>query len=999
MNNSWAFIDNYGVTSMDFLHPKVRDLIDSRNWTLSSIQRLSMKDLVSGHDRVLVSPTGSGKTEAAILPLASRFMNEGWEGLSILYITPLRALNRDIDRRLGEMLEPLGISVGLRHGDTSQKERTKQSKNPPNLLITTPETAQIMLLGSRLRRHLSGLNAVILDEVHDLASSERGAQLLVGLERIAEYCPDSFQRIGLSATVGNPNETAKWLSKDAIPIIGPSPRSTQVVVHREAPTPSDEAESVVWASSPHSVAAHRRLAKSLSEEYPALVFVNSRNAAESVSQRLRSLNENILLGVHHGSLAAETRKKMEDGLRNGELNAIVCTSSLELGIDIGSIKRVHQIQSPRAVDRLLQRMGRAEHVIGGTGRGELLAWETDEVAEGAVIARRAMAGELEGVEWRNNPGIVAANQFLQMSIERGVVPVDLATKIVGRCSIFKDWDRENSVSLLRVLSDRWMLNFVDNPLDSDVTSWPRKLWFELSERTDGDAPSERPSWEIEHSDIDKIRWRNQLIKGLPDILKNGWFSPSGRLGRNRVDHISMIPDELSYRVRDAVGRGVLGSVDEAFVLSLGGEEDGGKRKSRTFVMAGRTWQIVDADPDQEEILVIPIKDSGEVPVWSGELPPVPMEVAKEVGVLRRSIAVAIGAMEDDVRDLEDYPLSDDALNHLISTVTEHYDSSGVIPDDRTVTVSESDGAVIVNTCRGSRVNETLGHFLQAMGSLKDGKMGRSTIDPYRVSLQVPSLNPSDVVKLLLETPPSSVPSIMWMTIPNGRAIRWRVVQVARKMGILEKGTDPRKVNLEGLMQRYRGTPVIEESLEKLFHERMDIEGTQDLLREISNGDVRVFHTPPGRLGRSPRAEMDLLLPAWSDIEIRERLETRLLNERAVLICLNCHGKKRRRVERIVVVEPCSTCGGTMLACAQERMEKSLMDRIESTDQKISGKVQRNAELVRTHGHDAILCLMGRGIGEETATRILRGPEGDRIRLLRAIHNAELQYARTRPFWR
>ena len=984
---------------MDFLHPKVRDLIDSRNWTLSSIQRLSMKDLVSGHDRVLVSPTGSGKTEAAILPLASRFMNEGWEGLSILYITPLRALNRDIDRRLGEMLEPLGISVGLRHGDTSQKERTKQSKNPPNLLITTPETAQIMLLGSRLRRHLSGLNAVILDEVHDLASSERGAQLLVGLERIAEYCPDSFQRIGLSATVGNPNETAKWLSKDAIPIIGPSPRSTQVVVHREAPTPSDEAESVVWASSPHSVAAHRRLAKSLSEEYPALVFVNSRNAAESVSQRLRSLNENILLGVHHGSLAAETRKKMEDGLRNGELNAIVCTSSLELGIDIGSIKRVHQIQSPRAVDRLLQRMGRAEHVIGGTGRGELLAWETDEVAEGAVIARRAMAGELEGVEWRNNPGIVAANQFLQMSIERGVVPVDLATKIVGRCSIFKDWDRENSVSLLRVLSDRWMLNFVDNPLDSDVTSWPRKLWFELSERTDGDAPSERPSWEIEHSDIDKIRWRNQLIKGLPDILKNGWFSPSGRLGRNRVDHISMIPDELSYRVRDAVGRGVLGSVDEAFVLSLGGEEDGGKRKSRTFVMAGRTWQIVDADPDQEEILVIPIKDSGEVPVWSGELPPVPMEVAKEVGMLRRSIAVAIGAMEDDVRDLEDYPLSDEARNHLISTVTEHYDSSGVIPDDRTVTVSESDGAVIVNTCRGSRVNETLGHFLQAMGSLKDGKMGRSTIDPYRVSLQVPSLNPSDVVKLLLETPPSSVPSIMWMTIPNGRAIRWRVVQVARKMGILEKGTDPRKVNLEGLMQRYRGTPVIEESLEKLFHERMDIEGTQDLLREISNGDVRVFHTPPGRLGRSPRAEMDLLLPAWSDIEIRERLETRLLNERAVLICLNCHGKKRRRVERIVVVEPCSTCGGTMLACAQERMEKSLMDRIESTDQKISGKVQRNAELVRTHGHDAILCLMGRGIGEETATRILRGPEGDRIRLLRAIHNAELQYARTRPFWR
>jgi ATP-dependent Lhr-like helicase len=489
-----------------------------------------------------------------------------------------------------------------------------------------------------------------------------------------------------------------------------------------------------------------------------------------------------------------------------------------------------------------------------------------------------------------------------------------------------------------------------------------------------------------------------LISGLPESLKEGWFSPSARLGRNRIDHISMIPDELSYRVRDAVGRSVLGSVDEAFVLSLGGEEDG-KSGSRAFVMAGRTWQIVDADPDQEEILVIPINDSGEVPVWSGELPPVPIEVAMEVGMLRRSVAIAIGASNGEARDLGEYPLSEDARNHLISTVTEHYDASGVIPDENTITVSESDGAIIVNTCRGSRVNETLGHLLQAMGSLKDGKMGRSTIDPYRISLQVPSLSASDVVNLLNETPSSSIPSIMWMTIPNGRAIRWRVVQVARKMGILQKGTDPRKVNLEGLMQRYRGTPVIEESLEKLFHERMDIEGTQDLLRQISDGSVEVHITAPGRLGRSPRAEMDLLLPAWSDIEIRERLETRLLNERAVLICLNCESKTRRRVERLVQISPCSGCGGTMQACAPERLEKSLLERIRSSDEKIAGRIQRNAELVRTHGQDAILCLMGRGVGEDTATRILRGPPGDRVRLLRSIHNSELQYARTRPFWR
>ena len=145
--------------------------------------------------------------------------------------------------------------------------------------------------------------------------------------------------------------------------------------------------------------------------------------------------------------------------------------------------------------------------------------------------------------------------------------------------------------------------------------------------------------------------------------------------------------------------------------------------------------------------------------------------------------------------------------------------------------------------------------------------------------------------------------------------------------------------------------------------------------------------------------MDLLLPAWSDVEIRERLETRLLNERAVLICLNCESKTRRRVERLAQISPCSGCGGTMQACAPERLEKSLLERIRSSDEKIAGRIQRNAELVRTHGQDAILCLMGRGVGEDTATRILRGPPGDRVRLLRSIHNSELQYARTRPFWR
>lgn len=999
-----------GSRALDLLHPQVRALVDERGWELTPVQQAATADLVAGRDRILVAPTGSGKTEAAVLPLASRALAEGWEGLSILYVTPLRALNRDIDRRLARLLEPLGLSVGLRHGDTSQKERTKQSRNPPNLLVTTPETAQIMLLGSRLREHLASVRAVVLDEVHDMAASERGAQFLIGLERIGalEGTLGRAQRIGLSATVGNPAEVARWMSADAEPIFGPAPRTTKVTVHRETPSPEDELLAGEWAISPKSIAAFRHLAHTLIEDSPSLVFVNSRSAAETVAQRLASIVPEITVGVHHGSLAAETRREMEEALRAGELHGLICTSSLELGIDIGAIRRVHQLNSPRAVDRMLQRVGRAEHHLGGTGRGDVLAWEIDDIAECAVIARRAMAGELEGVEWRTDPGIVAANQFLQMAAERGVVPIAQATELLRRSTIFREWNEDDTLAVLRVLDDRWLLRLIDEPAESDPTIWHPRMWEGLASQAnagakpDDSVPPERPPWDEEHADEDKQKWLRAMLPHIPEIHQNGWFSPAGRLGRNRTEHISMIPDEISYRVRDAVTRKTLGSVDEAFVLSLNdtGQDEAGR--PRRFVMAGRTWMIVDADPEQTELLVAPVKDTGEAPVWAGELPPVPIEVALEVGRLRRSAASAIGTMEAGPTDIDfdEYPLSDEARADLLNAVAQHLDAAESLPTDTTLTIENRKNTIILNTCRGSKINETLAHFIQAMGSMREGKMGTTLIDPYRIAFRVPGTTAGHVMEWLTETSPEALDTILRMTIPNGRALRWRLVQVARKMGVLQKAADPRRVNLQGLMQRYRGTPVVEEALSKLFHERMDIEGTMDLIREIQAGSVEVIHTPTGPLGLSPKAERDLLLPAWSDAQLRERLETRLLAERCVLICLNCKDKTRKRVGRMEDrIEPCPGCSGTMRACAPERMESMLVDWINSTDPKDRGRMKKNAELIRTHGHDAVLAMMARGVAEGTATRLLRGhTRGDRIKLLRAIHNAELQYAKTRRYW-
>ena len=992
--------------------------LDAQGWAPTPIQNVAIKPLLSGHDRLLVAPTGSGKTEAAILPILSKCYTDDWGPMSILYVTPLRALNRDIDRRLEGLTDILQLKIGLRHGDTSQSERNKQSRKPPHLLVTTPETMQIMLTGSRLREHLKNVRAIIVDEVHEMAASERGAQLLVGISRIEEMAKRVIQRVGLSATVGNPNEVAHWLSpKRGEAILADAPRNTEVRITCAQPQDEDEVIALEHSTSPQAMASLRMLAGRLKADAPSLIFVNSRNAAETVASRLATFDESLEIGIHHGSLSADLRREMEDRLQNGDLHALVCTSSLELGIDVGAIRHVHQIQSPRAVDRLLQRLGRAEHVLGGTGRGDLVAWEYDDIAEAAVISRRAIAGQIEGVRWRTMPRVVAANQMVMMTLSEGIVPLAATTEIFQRTSIFNEWTEDDTRALARILDDRWLLKLVENPNTSDPLQWAPSLWKRLVQGTD--LPETRPSKEeIESQNEETLnRWRIGMRKLVPSHLKNGWTSAGARTRSYMLEHLSMIPDAQRYTVRDMVSRRAIGSVDEAFVLSLndsGEETDGAPRR---FVIVGRTWEIVEANPEKSELMVAPVGKGGIAPVWSGELPPVPAEIAREVGGLRRVIReLATGEEPEEIPsstrldriggpssacDIDDYPLAPDALSKLMSKIVEHVDATGSLPDERHLDVETRRDAIILHSCHGSRINETLAHFLQAMASTLEGRMGRVLVDPYRITLQVPGLHAKHIVEWLTETKPENLPSILRVTIPNGRQLRWRLVQVCKVMGVLRSGVDPRKVNLNGIAQRYKGTPLMDEALDKLFNERMDIDGTVDLLHAIQAEDVHVVQRAPGALGVSPRSERDMQLPDWSNVEVRRRLENRLMNERIVMICLRCHTATRSRVARFPTIDrACSICQATMRAVSREGLGDELMKWVTSDDEKIRNRMMRNAEMVQNRGLDAILCLMARGVGEETGTRILRAypPGTERDSLLKAIHEAEIQYAKTRRFW-
>lgn len=913
------------MSAFSLLDPRLQGLLAQRGITdPTDPQAEAIPPILSGEHVLLVAPTGIGKTEAAMLPVLHRLAQSERKGIGCVYVTPLRALNRDLLRRLKEFGESVGLNLAVRHGDTTQSERAAQAKRPPDVLITTPETLQVMFTGRILRGHLANVRHVIIDEIHELAEDERGAQLSVALERLVDIAGE-FQRIGLSATVGSVQEVADFLAgagRRVRTLRVSAVKDMRISVESPPGDPRDKGLANRLQTDLKHMACMRRCRELIEGHRSTLFFVNTRDHAEALGVRYHLWDESFRIGVHHGSLSKEIRVQMEEEFKSEQLKALICTSSLELGIDVGSADFAIQFDSPRQVTRLIQRIGRSGHRVGEVSLGVIVTTKPAETAESLAVARRAMVEELERFRIRENPMSVLANQLVAMTLAEGRVDKDRAFATLRRAYPFRNLLRKDFEDVLRVLAELHVLW-------NDEASFRRKT------------------------------------AGMKHFF----------------DNISMIPDEKTYRIRDVSSRAVIGTLDESFVATYA-------EPYATFVTRGRTWRVVEVDED--EVVVEQIREIAATPSWVGEEIPVPFEVAQEVGAMRR------------LRAMDPYPADEAVKKELLGWM----DAQGehALPTDKRVTVEQGDGVIVINCCFGSRVNETLSKLVAGLMMARFGESFGVQTEPYAIVLETPrQVKAADVVRILRETDPASLGSLMRLLVRNSSYLRWQFLHVAKKFGAVRKGADHKMLNLSKLVDVFEHTPIFEEAVAKTIWDSMDLETTEMVLRRIQDGSIEVVAGPLSSLGKEAiGARTELMQPQRADKAVLNALKERLEKEEVILVCMNCRTQRRSAVGQLPHKIRCSKCDGVLLAAIQPyaKAQLDILRKGPTTDEqrKELKRTYKNANLVMAHGRKAVLALVGRGVGPDTAARILARYQTDEDEFMRDILAAEITYARTKRFW-
>ena len=969
------------------LGSEVREALSERGFsTPTEPQREAIPPLAEGKNALVLAPTGTGKTETAMLPVFDALVDARnapgdppREGISVLYITPLRALNRDMMDRLEWWGETLGVEVAVRHGDTTQYERSKQADDPPDVLITTPESLQAILTGSKMRVALESVAHVVIDEVHELASAKRGAQLTVGLERLRRVA-GPFQRVGLSATVGDPEEVGRFL-------VGTGKRDpdregdrafetvevaagTRTDVRVLDPEITDRDTTLAGELAvDETTASHvRTIREIVADNESTLIFVNTRQTAEALGSRFKTLaekereaagdenggtDEPTEIELHHGSLSKEVRIDVEDRFKSGDLDGLVCTSSMELGIDVGRVDHVVQYGSPREVARLLQRVGRAGHRRDLVSEGTVVTQGGDDTLEALAIARRAGEELVEPANIHHGSLDTVANQIVGLLMDEKTVHAREAYETVTSAYPFDGLSEPEFQAVVQELDGN------------------RLLW--LDEETDT-------------------------------------LETSGGTWQYFYANLSMIPDESTYEVYDMSSRRQIGTLDEQFVTSFAGPGE-------TFVQRGEMWRISSVDEDEARVEVTPIPDpAGEVPSWVGEEIPVPKPVAAEVGRIRGEAAAALDAGSTPAAvaaDLtERYPTDTDTAAAAVETVVDHVEAGDPVPTDERIVIEGSARTVAVDAAFGHEVNETLARLLAALVGQRAGSSVGMDVDPYRIEFEVPrDVGPDTFREVLETTDPDRLNAYLELAVKKSDALKFTLAQVAAKFGAVKRYREGNgRFGGDRLRAALEGTPVYDEAIREVFHADLAVDETAALLAAVqsaaSGGDgvaveIARERTPIGTAGRS--AGTEFLVPDNADADVIETVKERIRDDRVILFCLHCaEWRRTTKVRRVRDQPECPECGSTRVA-ALNPWDDETVAAVRATakddeQERRTERAHRAASLVQSHGKRAVIALAARGVGPHNAARIINKLREDEDEFYRDVLRQEREYARTQSFW-
>jgi len=860
----------------------VRKLIDQRGFeNPTEPQRRLIPKILEGKNVLLISATATGKTEAAMLPVLHRFLLSGCRqpGISIVYITPLRALNRDILERMTYWCNRLDIRLGVRHGDTSQRERSYMRRSPPDMLITTPETLQAVLQGRTIKNHLKTVKWIIVDEIHELADNKRGSQLSLALERVRAVAENEIQFIGLSATIGSPDRVARFMVGEGreVEIVQVSAlRDTRFDIVYPEPGPEDEELARKLFTHPE-VAVRLKVMKDLIEQHDTtLIFTNTRSTTEALTSRFNVWDTEFPLSIHHGSLAKTSRIATERGLRAGDLKTVICTSSLELGIDIGAIDLVIQYNSPRQVTRLLQRVGRSGHSITETSKGVIVAMNSDDALESMVICRRALKEIMEPLVVPEKPYDVLVNQIIAELMQRNKLYFLQIKNLFHHAYPYRNLTEDDILAAARYMHDRF----------------PRLAW--LSE---------------EDEVIIKPRGNRKTIY------------------RYFFNNLSMIPDEKDYLIVDVDDDSAVGILQEAFVAEYA-------KPGVKFTLRGRPWKILNVHNDK--IYVRSEDDpTGAIPSWVGEQIPVPLEVALEVGEIKGYVEKSL----DEGLDVDEiaaelhlrYPANVETIERAIKELVEHHAAGYRAPTETRVVVEDWEDNVIIHANFGSLTNRTLARIVGHVISEETGYPVGVQQDTYMVITQtVGEVDARYVARLLRSLADGDMEAVVREAVTKTGLFKKRLINVARKAGALSKFANFSNVTLGRLMKSFEGTIIFEEAMKDTLRQDLDVEATMGLLRRMADGDIEVVVldtggevSPLGRLGiDSITMKTDIVPPEKLTRIILESAKARIYNETRVLACLGRRDwLEERRVRDYPEKIACPVCGSTEIGVFDRGMEE------------------------------------------------------------------------------